>query len=67
MLEQEDLERYRRMSQEERSEIFRHLMAFAWSSLLELPVEERRRRLAYAEREHALGNASLEERLNSLP
>ncbi len=67
MLDEADLERYRRMSAEERSEIFRQLMDFAGASLLELPDEERRRRLAYAEREHVLSNASLVEKLKTLP
>jgi hypothetical protein len=67
MLGDADLERYRRMSAAERGEIFRQLMDFAWSSLMELPDEERRRRLDFVQREHALSSAALEERLKSLP
>ncbi len=67
MIEEEELRRYRAMSQEERFEVFRRLMEFAWESLLELPPEERRRRLEHAEREHAESNARLEEKFKSLP
>ena len=67
MLADGDIERYRAMTQEERFEIFRSLMNFAWQSLLELPEEERRRRLEYAELEHARSNARLEDKLRSLP
>jgi hypothetical protein len=67
MLDDEDIARYRRMSQEERLDVFRRLMNFAWDSLLELSEEERRRRLELAEREHAEGNARLEERFRTLP
>lgn len=52
-----------RSTLEERTEIFRRLMDFAWRPLQELPEDERRRRLEFAEREHALGNAALEARL----
>lgn len=59
MLGKEQLEQYRRMTVEERWKIVQELMAFAWGALLELPFEERERRLAQARREHDLSNDAL--------
>jgi hypothetical protein len=64
---EEEIRRYREMTPEERFEIFRQLMDFAWDLLLELPEEERRRRLAYAEAQHAEASARLEAKFRSLP
>lgn len=66
MIGEEELARYRAMSQEERFEIFRRLMTFAWQSLLELPDEERKRRLAWAEREHDESSRRLEAKFREL-
>lgn len=67
MIGEEEIRRYRAMTPDERFEIFRRLMNFAWDSMLELPEVERCRRLEYAEREHAEGNARIEEKFKSLP
>lgn len=66
MIGVEEIERYRAMTLEERLELFRRLMNFAWQSLLELPEVERRRRLEHAEREHALSSERLEAKFRSL-
>ncbi len=67
MLDEKDLERYRRMTPEERFEVFRKLMDFAWQSMLELPQDERSRRLEWIDREHAEGNDRIEAKLRTLP
>ena len=67
MISEEDHEHYRKMGQEGRFRLFRQLMRFAWESLLELPDDERARRLAWAQRQHAEGNARLEAKFRSLP
>lgn len=67
MIGEEEIRRYREMTPEERFEVFRQLMDFAWDLLLELPEEERRRRLAYAEALHAESSARLEAKFRSLP
>ena len=67
MIETEEIERYRAMHQEDRMEFFRSLMNFAWASLLELPADERRRRLEYAQVEHAESNAQLAKKFQALP
>lgn len=67
MLDETDLARYRAMRPEERFEIFRRLMDFAWASMLELPEAERRRRLEWHEREHAESNDRIARRFASLP
>ena len=67
MIGSEDIARYRAMSMEERFEIFHRLMNFAWESLLELPDEERRRRLAWLEHERDAANARLEAKFRELP
>lgn len=55
------------MTPEERFELFRRLMEFAWQSMLELPEEERRRRLDWLDREHAEGNARIEAKFRTIP
>ncbi len=52
MLSAERIEAYRRMTPEERWREVEELMTLAWHSLLELPVEERNRRLALIREEH---------------
>ena len=47
------------MTVEERWVIVQELMTFAWRGLMELPYEERERRLAHARREHDLSNEAL--------
>ena len=59
MLSEEQLALYRRMSIEERWRITEELMTLAWRSLLELPYEERERRLRIAREEHELSNREL--------
>jgi hypothetical protein len=58
MLGPEQIERYRRMSPAERLKETEELMTLAWRMLLELPAEERERRLRIIreahEEEHAL-------------
>lgn len=67
MIGPEELARYKAMSPEERFEIFRRLMNFAWQSMLELPEEERRRRLAWLEKEHETSSERLEAKFRELP
>lgn len=52
MLSDEKIEAYRRMTPEERWREVEELMTIAWRSLLELPEEERERRLAVIREEH---------------
>ena len=63
MLSDAKIEAYRRMSIEERWREVEELMTLAWRSLLELPEEERLRRLAAIREEHEAGNALLLEQL----
>jgi hypothetical protein len=51
------------MTPEERWKIVEKLSASAWEALLELPWEERERRLAVAREEHRLSNENLVRRL----
>jgi hypothetical protein len=57
MLDEQRLERYRRMTPEERLREVEELMTFAWRSLLELSDEERQRRLDLVREEHELSDA----------
>lgn len=52
MMSREQIEALRRMSVEERWELTRQLMSLAWRALLELPYEERERRLRLIREEH---------------
>jgi hypothetical protein len=67
VLSQERIERYRRMTPEERWQEVEELMTLAWLSLLELPQEERERRLAVIREEHEHSDAILIEHLRRLP
>lgn len=67
MIGPEEIARYKAMSPEDRFELFRRLMNFAWQSMLELPEEERRRRLDWVEREHEAASRRLEEKFRELP
>jgi hypothetical protein len=59
MLSKEQLEAWRRMAPAERWKITEQLMEFAWKELLELPFEERERRLEIPRRHHRLSNAAI--------
>ena len=59
MLSRENIERYRRMSMEERFEETRELIRFAEEALALLPPEERRRRLAIISQQHRESNEAL--------
>lgn len=63
MLSPSQIEAYRRMTPEERWKIVEELSASAWEALLELPWEERERRLAIAREEHRLSNDNMLRRL----
>ena len=60
------LERYRNMTPEERWGEVEELMTLAWRGLLELPDEERNRRLQVIRDEHEAGNRILLEHLRRL-
>jgi len=55
----EQLEAFRRMTPEERWRITSQLMDLAWRTLVELPHEERERRLEAARRQHQLSNEAI--------
>jgi hypothetical protein len=59
MRSKEQLEAWRRMEPAERWKITEQLMEFAWRELLELPFEERERRLGIARRHHRLSNEAI--------
>ena len=67
MLSEEQLARYRQMSIDQRWEITEELMNLTWKALLELPYEERERRLQLAREEHELSSKALVEALSKLP
>lgn len=52
MMSREQIEALRKMSVEERWELTRELMTLAWRALLELPYQERERRLRLLREEH---------------
>ncbi|MBI4602378.1 MAG: hypothetical protein HY721_10510 [Planctomycetes bacterium] len=66
MLSQEKIEAYRRMTPEERWREVEELMTIAWRALLELPEEERQRRLAVIREEHEESDRILLEQLRRL-
>ncbi len=59
MLSEERLAAYRKMTPDERWREVEELMTLAWRSLLELPLEERNRRLEIIRREHEESDAVL--------
>jgi len=59
MLSEAQIQLYRRMSVEERWKITEELMTVAWRALLELPYEERERRLQIARAEHDASSVAL--------
>ena len=67
MLSEEQLSLYRRMSIEERWRLTEELMTVAWRALLDLPYEERERRLKLAREEHEAGARALEQALLARP
>jgi hypothetical protein len=67
MLSEEKLQAYRRMTPEERWREVEELMTFAWRALLELPEEERRRRLQLIREDHEMSDAILHEKLERMP
>jgi hypothetical protein len=66
MLSEAKIEAYRRMTPEERWREVDELMTLAWRALLELPEEERQRRLAIIREEHEISDRILLERLREL-
>ncbi|MEW6743784.1 MAG: hypothetical protein AB1486_13600 [Planctomycetota bacterium] len=63
MLSESKFEAYRKMIIEERWREVEELMTLAWRSLLELPQEERERRLALIREEHETTNRLILEHL----
>lgn len=63
MLSEEQILLYRRMSIEERWRLTEELMSVSWRTLLELPYEERERRLKMAREEHEASCQALEKAL----
>ena len=63
VLSEEQIRLYRRMSVEERWKLTEELMTVAWRALLELPFEERERRLRLAREEHDASSRALEQAL----
>lgn len=66
MLSQERIEAYRRMSPEERWREVEQLMTLAWRSLLQLPADERQRRLDLDRQWHDEGDRLVLEHLRRL-
>jgi hypothetical protein len=66
MLSNEKIEAYRRMTPEMRWHEVEELMTIAWRALLELPEEERQRRLAVIREEHEESDRHLFEHLKRL-
>ena len=66
MLSDAKLEAYQRMTPEERWREVEELMTLAWRSLLELPDEERQRRLAIVREEHEISDRIVFEHLRHL-
>ena len=66
MLSQRKLEAYRKMTPEERWREVEELMTLAWRSLLELPEDERQRRLKVIREEHEASDRILLEHLGKL-
>jgi hypothetical protein len=67
MLSDAQIDAYRRMTPDERWRIVEELMTLAWRSLLELPPDERERRLALIREEHDASNAAILEFLRKHP
>ena len=67
MLSERKLEAYRRMTPEERWQEVEELMTLAWRSLLELPAEERQRRLNVIREEHEESDRVLLAELKKFP
>ena len=65
VLSEEQVRLYRRMSVQERWALTEELMTVTWRALLELPFEERERRLRLAREEHEAGNQALAQALLS--
>ncbi len=65
MLSEGQIRLYRRMSVEERWRLTEELMTVTWRALLELPHEERERRLRLAREEHEASNQALAKALLS--
>ena len=66
MLSDEKIEAYRRMTPEERWREVEELMTLAWRMLLELPEDERNRRLAIIREEHEKSDAIILDHLRRL-
>jgi hypothetical protein len=66
MLSERKLEAYRRMTPGDRWREVEELMTLAWRSLLELPEEERQRRLEIIREEHEASDRIILERLRRL-
>ena len=63
MLSEEQILLYRRMSIEERWRLTEELMTVSGRALLEMPYEERERRLKLAREEHVASSRALEQAL----
>lgn len=63
MLSTERLERYRRMTPEQRWAEVELLMDDAWRALQALPADERERRLAYVRAQHDASDRIVQEHL----
>jgi hypothetical protein len=63
VLSEEQILLYRRMSIQERWRLTEELMTVTWRALLELPYEERERRLKLAREEHEASSRALEQAL----
>lgn len=63
VLSEEQILLYRRMSIQERWRLTEELMTVTWRALLELPHEERERRLKLAREEHEASSKALEQAL----
>ncbi len=63
MLSEEQILLYRRMSIEERWRLTEELMTVSWRLLLEMPYEEREKRLKLAREEHEASGRALVEAL----
>ena len=66
MLSEAKVAAYRRMTPEERWREVEELMSLAWRTLLDLPAEERARRMAVMRKEHETDNAVLVKYLGGL-
>ncbi len=65
MLDEKRIEHYRRMTPEDRWRETEELMTLAWRSLLEMPEDERNRRLDLVREEHEQSDAIILDHLRN--